>query len=212
MWAIMKKHAPLVGVCLLVLVIAAVVLRQAAGGALKPLFVTTGGILVAMLVLGAVVVIEQYEEKHNGYAFLDVLPLGSGEIVAAKFGTILAAAVLSAGFLIALFSFSSGGPQQTAAARSIAVISAGASLIFAALVYLGIFAFGFTAFTRIGLALLIGLQVLFVLSRYVSTLRSLVIRAPAFLAGLSFAIAVPAFLAVYVVLALAATKIKAMRK
>ena len=67
---------------------------------LKVAFVIISGTLVILQVVGGTFINEQYEEKHKGYAFLSVLPVKEGEIVAAKFLLALITNALFVGFLI----------------------------------------------------------------------------------------------------------------
>ena len=106
MWNIMKRNINFFALYLVVVVILAGFTAIILHNELKVIFVILSGFLTILQVIGGTFVNEQYEEKHKGYAFLSVLPVKEGEIVAAKFLLALTASALYVGFLVLLFSLS----------------------------------------------------------------------------------------------------------
>lgn len=110
------------------------------------------GILIHVIPLSSVLIVEQEEDKHHGYEFLRALPVSSLEIVRTKFlftGVIVGGLALYAIAFMTLFELS---PARFGQGRDFLISAAGSSLTLVGLVYMGIYRYGFTAFTRYFLA------------------------------------------------------------
>jgi hypothetical protein len=202
----MSYYAGYMGFILLLTVI----VRAFLGNELNVPFVIVSGILVFMLVFGAVFINEQYEEKSNGYDFLDVLPVKASEIVAAKFSLVLLADVAIVGYLLLLFSSSVSSPEEWTLVRSYILMSGVLCLIFTAVSYLGIFAIGYTKFVMIVLSLLVvlGFFPLLITKFYRDNLDTMVENILAFLQNLNWIVILPLSLVGYLGLMWIAVKIK----
>ena len=146
MWRILRRSTPL---CALYFSVAAAVMigiRIQLGSQLDILFAILSGPLLFMFVFLTLLVEEQYEEKHRGYAILSVLPLKNSEIVAAKFLFTLAVDAAMLVFLMVLFATFSTAPSQAEVVHGYFLAAAGVGLLFAGLLYMGIFTFGYTKF------------------------------------------------------------------
>jgi hypothetical protein len=111
-----------------------------------------GGFVLFMYPFGTLMMSEQYEEKHRGYAILSALPVSSLEITAAKF---LLPAAANAALLISLlllFSTFSAPAQDMLLVRSYFLLMASAALLMAGVLYIGIFGIGYTKFMVIVLS------------------------------------------------------------
>ncbi len=146
MWHILRRRAPQCALYFALVAAALITARLLLGDQLDILFAILSGPVLFMFVFLILVVEEQYEEKHHGYAILSVLPLKDSEIVAAKFlfTFVVDAAMLI--FLMVLFSTFFATPAQAAVVRGYFLAAAGFALVFAGLLYSGIFAFGYTKF------------------------------------------------------------------
>ena len=93
MLSIVKKNMTyFIGYCGVIFTLTAI-LRILLGNENAVPLVLISGVLVFMLVFGPVFFNEQYEEKHKGYDFLDILPVKASEIVVAKFGLVVVTVV-----------------------------------------------------------------------------------------------------------------------
>lgn len=93
---------------------------------------------------GSISTSEQYEMKHNGYAFLEKLPLTDREIVTSRFLLVFFAILSLVIFNMFLFSFFKVSPSHLKLIRVFVLISGSFSLLLAGLLYLGVFKFGFS--------------------------------------------------------------------
>ena len=186
------------------------ILRIALGSENAVILVMISGVLVFMQVFGPVFLNEQYEEKHKGYDFLDILPVKASEIVFAKFGLVLVTVTATAGYLLLLFSASGVGQNDWALVRSYILMSGLVCLFFAALSYIGIFSLGYTKFA-------VGVMSFFVLLGFVpilimrfgrNNLDVWIENILAFLRGVNWLVVLPLALIGYFALMFAAIKIK----
>ncbi len=106
-------------------------------------FVFTMAPFLFLIVLGAIFVHEQFEHKSNGYAFLRILPIKFSDIVIAKFLLVFLTTFFFVGFHCVAFSKISSDPRYLGPSCSFLIINANICLFLAALLYLGIFRFGF---------------------------------------------------------------------
>jgi hypothetical protein len=100
------------------------------------------------LVLGAMWSHEQMENKANGYAFLRILPIEPAQIVKAKFALVFIAAAIYVGGCCAAFALVSTDPEYLIPSCAYLIIHGDVCLVAAALLYLGIFRFGFSRFGK----------------------------------------------------------------
>ena len=92
---------------------------------------------------------EQMEAKTNSNDFLRLLPIKESEIVAAKFTLVFLSVAIFTAFHLVAFALISTNPDYFNPSLSYLVINADICLLFAALLYLGIFKFGFSKFGKI---------------------------------------------------------------
>ena len=206
----MKKNAVYYIGYLGIVVLATLILRMTLGtGPTVPL-VMISGVLIFLLVLGAVFMNEQYEEKHKGYDFLDILPVKTCEIVTAKFGLILLTDIAVVGYLLLLFSFSSLSPSDWILVRSYFLMMGVFCLAFAAISYMVIFIIGYTKFAVIVMSffVLLGLIPMLIMKLYGDNMDVLVNNVLNFLRNLNWMILLPLALVGYFILMGITIKIK----
>jgi|GEM_PF-1397171 len=102
-----------------------------------------------MVVIASLWTHEQMESKTMGYAFLRSLPINAKDIVAAKFAVVFIALCLYTAFHCAAFYFISSNPAYFKPACTVMINSADICLIISALLYLGIFRYGYGKFGRV---------------------------------------------------------------
>ena len=101
-----------------------------------------------MVVIASIWTHEQWESKTQGYAFLRSLPINARDIVMAKFAVVLLSLFLYTIFHCAAFYTISSNPEYFNPACSVIIISADICLVISALLYLGIFRFGYNTFGK----------------------------------------------------------------
>ena len=143
MWRILKKNLifPVGYLTFMLLLLTAI--QIAIGNELNVPLVLVSGIMPFFLILGVIFMNEQYEEKHNGYAFLDILPLKAHEIVAPKFLLIFCGVVILTSLTIILLYSTTAIPEQLVLARSYILLGMCVSLVFAGILYTSIFAISY---------------------------------------------------------------------
>jgi len=172
--------------------------------------VLISGVLVFMLVFGPVFFNEQYEEKHKGYDFLDILPVNASEIVSAKFGLVLVTVAAIVGYLLLLFSLSQTAPNDWVLVRSYILMSGVVCLFFAALSYIGIFSLGYTKFAVIVMSffVLLGFVPILIMKFYRDNMDVLIENILTFLRNVNWLAVIPLALIGYFALMFIAIKIK----
>jgi len=100
------------------------------------------------LVLGAMYSHEQMESKANGYAFLRILPIEPAQIVKAKFTILFIAVAIYVGGCCVAFAFVSTSPEYLIPSCGYLIVHGDICLVAAALLYLGIFRYGFSRFGK----------------------------------------------------------------
>jgi hypothetical protein len=100
------------------------------------------------LVLGAMWSHEQMESKSNGYAFLRILPIEPAQIVKAKFALVFIAVAIYVGGCCVAFAFISTSPDYLIPSCAYVIVFGSICLLAGALLYLGIFRFGFSRFGK----------------------------------------------------------------
>jgi hypothetical protein len=210
MLSIMKKNAVYYIGYLGVIVLVTIILRMVLGtGPAVPL-VMISGVLIFLLVFGAVFMNEQYEEKHKGYDFLDILPIKTSEIVAAKFGLVLLTDIAVVGYLLFLFSFFPLSPSDWVLVRSYFLMMGVACLAFAAFSYIVIFVIGYTKFAVIVMTffVLLGFVPILFMRLYGGNMNALVESILTFLRNLNWMILLPLALVGYFILMGITIKVK----
>jgi hypothetical protein len=210
MLSIMKKNAVYYISYLGVIILVTIILRMALGiGPTVPL-VMISGVLIFLLVFGAVFMNEQYEEKHKGYDFLYILPVKTVEIVAAKFGLVLLTDAAVVGYLLFLFSFSPLSPSDWVLVRSYFLMMGVVCLAFAAFSYTVIFVIGYTKFAVIVMTffVLLGFVPILIMKLYGGKMDVLVESILTFLRNLNWMILLPLALVGYFILMGIAIKVK----
>lgn len=100
------------------------------------------------LVLAAMWSHEQMESKSNGYAFLRILPIETAQIVKAKFALVFVAVAIYVGGCCIAFALVSTDPEYLIPSCTYLIVHGDVCLVAAALLYLGIFRFGFSRFGK----------------------------------------------------------------
>jgi hypothetical protein len=100
------------------------------------------------LVLGAMYSHEQMESKVNGYAFLRILPIEPAQIVKAKFALIFISVAIYVGGCCIAFALISTDPEYLIPSCGYLITHGNICLVAAALLYLGIFRYGFSRFGK----------------------------------------------------------------
>jgi hypothetical protein len=198
-----------IGYCGLIIILTAI-LRMSLGKDQAVLLVLISGVLILMLVFGPVFFNEQYEEKHKGYDFLDILPVKASEIVSAKFGLVLVTVVAIVGYLLLLFSVSKVAPNDWILVRSYILMSGVVCLFFTALSYLGIFSLGYTKFAMIVMSffVLLGFVPILIMKFYRDNMDVLIENILTFLRHVNWLAVIPLVLIGYFILMFGAIKIK----
>jgi len=210
MLSIVKKNMVYFIGYLGVIFILTAILRITLGNEHAVPLVLISGVLLIMLVFGPVFFNEQYEEKHKGYDFLDILPVNASEIVSAKFGLVLAAVVATVGYLLLLFFLSQTAPNDWILIRSYILMSGVVCLFFAALSYIGIFSLGYTKFSVIVMSffVLLGFVPILIMKFYRNNMDVLIENILAFLRNVNWLAVIPLVLLGYFSLMFIAIKIK----
>jgi hypothetical protein len=99
------------------------------------------------IVLAAMWSHEQVESKSNAYAFLRILPIDPAQIVKAKFALVFVAVAIYVGGCCVAFALISTDPEYLIPSSAYLIIHGDICLVTAALLYLGIFRFGFSRFS-----------------------------------------------------------------
>jgi len=105
------------------------------------------------ILMGSIFSQEQIEYKSNSRNFLGVLPISAREIVTSRFTLVLFSAVIFVGFNITAFWALSFPPEYFAFSVSFFTIIGNIGLLLSAVVYIGIFKFGFSKMGKLVLLL-----------------------------------------------------------
>jgi len=100
------------------------------------------------VVIGALWSHEQWEDRNNGYAFLSILPVGTRDIVKAKFTVVFLTTVIYVLSTGIFFFLVSKNPDYWKPSLRFMVVNANICLVLAALSYVGIFRFGYAKFGK----------------------------------------------------------------
>jgi hypothetical protein len=107
-------------------------------------FVFTLAPYLFFVVLGAVYIHEQLEQKTNGYAFLRTLPVKASDIVVSKFLLVFLTTLIYVGFHCVAFAQISSDPGYFNPSCVFLIINANICLVLTALLYIGIFRYGYS--------------------------------------------------------------------
>ncbi len=116
---------------------------------MNQLFIMLSSPLLLLLVLSSVITHERAEDKYNGYTFLQVLPLKASEIVGVKFLLMLLIDAAASFLILLLIPLIFETPVKTAVANGVILLIGNFSLLVVAMIYLGIYALGFTKFANV---------------------------------------------------------------
>jgi hypothetical protein len=100
------------------------------------------------LVLAAMWSHEQMESKSNGYAFLSILPIEPAQIVKAKFAIVFVSVAIYVGGCCAAFALISTSPEYLIPSSGYVITYGNICLLVAALLYIGIFRYGYSRFGK----------------------------------------------------------------
>jgi hypothetical protein len=117
---------------------------------LEPITILYQGVWILLIVVGAVLIHEKTEHLTNAYAFLRTLPVRSRDIVTAKFLLVLCSVAFLIPYYLVLYALNPGSDYHRALGRGLVFIYANLALVAAALMFIILYRFGFTAFLRIG--------------------------------------------------------------
>jgi hypothetical protein len=106
-------------------------------------FVFTLAPYLFFVILGSVYIHEGLEQKSNGYAFLRTLPVRASDIVVSKFLLVFLTTLVYTGFHCLAFVKISPDPSYFNPSCSYLIINANICLLLTALLYIGIFRYGY---------------------------------------------------------------------
>jgi hypothetical protein len=107
------------------------------------------GQILMYCVLASVMTSEKAEEKNNGYAFMNHLPIKNRDIVASKFAVLLATVVFLCVYTSVLISFMKTEPYMFPLSRIFLFLCGNLGLILAGGMYILIYRWGYTTFMKI---------------------------------------------------------------
>lgn len=106
-------------------------------------FVFTLAPYLFFVVLGAVYIHEGLEQKTNGYAFLRTLPVKASDVVVSKYLLVFLTTLVYVGFHCVAFAKISSDPSYFNPSCAFLIINANICLVLTALLYIGIFRYGY---------------------------------------------------------------------
>jgi len=159
MWTLIKKNAFMfVLLCGSIMALDTVYLLFVRKTLNTNILIFLGQILI-YCVLVSVMISEKAEEKNNGYAFMNHLPIKDRNIVASKFVVFLAATVFLCFYTSALVSFMEFESYMLPFARIFLLLCGNLGLILAGGMYILIYRWGYTTFMKISVLVVIVLMV-----------------------------------------------------
>ncbi len=117
------------------------------------------GQMLMYCVLTSLILSEKMEEKNNGYAFMNTLPIRNRDIVASKFAVVLAVVVFLCAYCFTLVSFMEGEASLLPFGRIFLLLCGNLSLILAAGMYILVYRWGYANFTKIAWIVVVVLMV-----------------------------------------------------
>lgn len=210
---ILKRNHRIFLVYFLFILILLIGVRFLLGKELNVFFTLMSGIVLFMYTIGALLMSEQYEEKHHGYAILSALPVSNLEITGAKFLLPLTSSFTLTLSLILLFSTFAAPAPDMVLVRSYFLLAASTGLLAAGLMYIGIFGIGYTKFVVVVLSLTtaLGLVPMLVMRRNRGRMDEVIENLLAGIRGMDWLVLLPLLLLAYLGLMLLALQIRAHR-
>ena len=214
MWNIVNRSYRVYGLYFAFICLALTGVRVLLGKDLNIMFTLLSGVILFMYAFGAMLISEQYEEKHKGYSILAALPVKTFEVVAAKYLLPWVGIVGLTGFTLVLFSSFSTSSSDWVLVRSYFLLMAGVSLLLVGLLYVGVFGFGYTRFIIVVLSITaaLGFVPLLVLKKYNDRMDILIENLFTWLRDLEWVSVIPLLLLVYLGLMFLATRVKTLRE
>jgi hypothetical protein len=168
------------------------------------------GLFIYFNTLGPVFGSEQYEEKHKGYEFLNILPLREMDIVGAKFIWVLLIDAFFAGGILIFLRFAPWTGKQLVLFRSLALLNVSVSLLLVALSYLFIFWIGYTKYMIVVLSVMVamGFIPMIVLKFFRDRIDQIIANIGNFMIDINWLMVLPIVLMVYFGLLFLAIKVK----
>jgi len=99
-----------------------------------------------MIIIGSIWSLEEMEKRFHGNRFLQTLPIRSGEIVGAKLSLVFLTVLIYVIFHCAAFLAISSDPGFFGPSCTLIILAGDFCLVTSALLYLGVFRFGFDRF------------------------------------------------------------------
>jgi hypothetical protein len=188
-------------------------IRLFLGQELNVFFTLISGVMIFLYTIFALLVSEQYEEKHHGYSIMSALPVSRLEVTAAKFLLPLASALVLTLYLILIFSTFAAPAPDMVLVRSYFLLAAAAGLLAAGILYIGIFSFGYTKFVVVVLSFTtaLGLAPMLVLKGNRGRMDEVITNTLEWIRGLDWFVILPLLLLVYLGLMGVSLQIRAHR-
>ncbi len=117
------------------------------------------GQMLMYSVLTSLILSEKLEEKNNGYAFMKNLPIKDRDIVTSKFTVVLAVTTFLCAYCFSLISFMEAESYLLPFGRIFLLLCSNLSLILAAGMYILVYRWGYTNFTKIAWIVMVVLMV-----------------------------------------------------
>jgi hypothetical protein len=117
-------------------------------------------LIINLSVVLTIMVIENYEEKNKAYELYPQLPLKKKSVLMIKFYHIIHQGLMITGLFILLYSIYLKDKDILNTSYQFIVFSCFISIIIGSLYFLGVYAFGFTLFTKISVIIFTSLQVI----------------------------------------------------
>ena len=117
------------------------------------------GQMLMYCVLVSVLILEKAEEKNNGYAFMNLLPIKDRDIVASKFAVILTMVALLCAYSSVLMSFMEAEADLFPFGRILLLFCGNLSLVLGACMYILVYRRGYSTFMKISVIAVIFLMV-----------------------------------------------------
>jgi len=214
MWNILNRSYKVYGLYLAVICLALTGVRGLLGNDINILFTLLSGVFLFMYAFSAVLVSEQYEEKHQGYSILSALPVRNIDVIGAKYLLPVVSVIGLTGFTIALFSSFSTSPSDWVLVRSYFLFMAGASLLMVGVMYIGVFSIGYTKFliVVISLTTALGFVPLLVLKNNRDQMETLIENLLSWMRNLNWIVIVPLIFLVYLCLMFLSIRVKTLRE
>jgi hypothetical protein len=117
------------------------------------------GQMLMYCVLVSVLILEKAEEKNNGYAFMNLLPIKDRDIVASKFAVILTMVAFLCVYSSVLMSLMEAETDLFPFGRILLLFCGNLSLVLGACMYILVYRWGYSTFMKISVFAVIFLMV-----------------------------------------------------